>query len=141
MFVTPCPGQTGVMGSDTTDFDLHLTFDADAASVARTFVDDHSDSLPHDLVEDAKLLVTELVSNAVRHGRPEVFLRVSLQPPLIGIAVQDDGASVPTTEIKPPDTASATGRGLMIVDRMSSDWGVIPNDPPPGKVVWFRLDP
>lgn len=125
---------------DTTNFYLHLTSDADAARVARAFVQEHSDALPQDLVEDAKLLVTELVSNAVRHGRPEITLRVSLHPPLIGVSVEDEGAAIPSTDIDPPELESAGGRGLMIVDRMSNSWGVIPTDPPPGKIVWFRLD-
>lgn len=121
-------------------FCLSLSFDADAGRVARAFVQEHSDSLPQDLIEDAKLLVSELVSNAVRHGRPDVTLRVSLHPPLIGVSVEDAGAGVPSTRIRPPDLETAGGRGLMIVDRMSSSWGVIPTDPPPGKTVWFRLD-
>lgn len=135
------PGHTvHVTNSEATDFCLTLSSDSDAAGVARTFVDEHSDALPQDLVEDAKLLVTELVTNAVRHGQPEITLRVSLYPPLMGVSVQDEGAAVPSTEIRPPDLESPGGRGLMIVDRMSSSWGVVPAEPPPGKVVWFRLD-
>jgi anti-sigma regulatory factor (Ser/Thr protein kinase) len=136
-----CRGHTvDVAETDTTNFYLHLTFDADAAGVARAFVQEHSDSLPQDLIDDAKLLVTELVSNAVRHGRPDITLRVSLHPPLIGVSVEDEGVTVPSTDIHPPDLEAPGGRGLMIVDRMSDSWGVIPTDPPPGKTVWFRLD-
>lgn len=126
--------------ADTTEFILNLSSDADAAGLARRFVNDHSDSLPTDLVEDAKLLVSELVTNAVRHGRPDISLRVSLVPPLIGVSVHDQGSVMPSTEIQPPDLAAGSGRGLMIVDRLSSRWGVIPSDPAPGKTVWFRLD-
>jgi serine/threonine-protein kinase RsbW len=82
-----------------------------------------------------------LVSNAVRHGRPEITLRVSLDPPLIGVSVHDDGATVPSTEVQRPESSDPSGRGLYLVDRVSSDWGVTPNDPPPGKTIWFRLDP
>ena len=126
--------------SDATTFRMTLAHDANAVAAARTFVEQHADSLPADLAEDAKLLASELVTNAVRHGRPDVTVRVSLHPPWIGVSVEDEGAAVPSTDIAPPDLESFSGRGLMIVDRMSSTWGVIPTDPPPGKTVWFRLD-
>lgn len=124
----------------TTDFSLKLTFDTRAAGVARAFVAEHSHVLPTGLVEDAKLLVSELVTNAVRHGRPDVTLRVSLQSLLIEISVQDEGPAGLSADIHPLDLKSPGGRGLRIVDLMSSTWGVITTDPSPGKTVWFRLD-
>ncbi len=119
---------------------LDLSFDQNAPYVARRFVADHSDSLPAELVDDAALLVSELVTNAVRHGGPEVTVRVRLEPTAFGVAVQDDGAAVPPTRAVPPDPTSPTGRGLLLVDTVSSEWGVTPSDPPPGKTVWFRLE-
>ena len=85
--------------------------------------------------------MSELVSNAVRHGQPEITLKVSLDPPLIGVSVHDDGRSRADPAVERPGPAEPTGRGLFLVDRVSSDWGVTPSDPPPGKTVWFRIDP
>lgn len=51
-------------GFDRPSAVLTLTFDAGAAAAARAFVQEHFDSLPITLVEDAKLLVSELVTNA-----------------------------------------------------------------------------
>ena len=120
---------------------LALASGIDAPALARRFVGESARGLPPDLIGDAELLVSELVSNAVRHGRPEITLRVSLDPPLIGVAVHDDGAAVPDTEVVRPEPSAPSGRGLYLVDQVSSDWGVTPSDPPPGKTVWFRIDP
>jgi anti-sigma regulatory factor (Ser/Thr protein kinase) len=120
---------------------LELRSDVDAPALARKFVSEIARDLPSGLAGDAELLVSELVSNAVQHGRPEITLRVSLDPPLIGVSVHDDGAGVPDTHVERPDPTEPSGRGLYLVDRVSSDWGVILSDPPPGKTVWFRIDP
>src|SRR6476469_6519646 len=104
-----------------------------AAEVGRKFVDEHCDSMPPGVIEDARLLVSELVTNAVLHGSPDITLEISLDPPLIGISVHDDGPAIPDSKIGPPDLDSSDGRGLMIVDRVSSAWGVISSHPSPGK--------
>jgi serine/threonine-protein kinase RsbW len=57
------------------------------------------------------------------------------------VYVHDDGQEVPSTDVRPPTPDAPSGRGLVIVDRLSSDWGVIASDPPPGKTVWFQLAP
>lgn len=120
---------------------LDLPSDVDAPSAARRFVGELAQDLPSDLADDAELLVSELVANAVQHGRPDITLRVSLDPPLIGVSVQDDGEAVPKTAVGRPHPTAESGRGLCLVDRVSSTWGVTPNDPPPGKTVWFHIDP
>lgn len=132
-----------VFVDDTREFvaTIALPANAEAAGIARRFVGDNSDHIREDLVEDAQLLVSEIVSNAVRHGRPDVTLRVRLHPPGIGITVADKGADLPTLPTQPPDGTQSSGRGLLIVDALASAWGVTPNQPPPGKAVWFDLEP
>lgn len=126
--------------SSATDFRLELSPSLHAVSVAREFVTTHSDSLPPDVIETAVLLVSELVTNAVKHGRPTIQLHVSLAPPLIGVSVHDDGEAIPSTLVRLPAATATSGRGLVIIERLSSHWGVIPSDPNPGKTVWFRLN-
>lgn len=107
---TPQAGHTvDVADADTTNFGLDLTADADAAGVARRLVQEHSDWLPHDLAEDAKMLVSDLATNTVRHGRPRITLRISPDQPLLGVSVQDDGTAAPLPH--PPDLESSRGRG------------------------------
>lgn len=129
------------MSQRSTEFRIDLTASPEAAGVARRFVRAHSDSLPADSLNDAQLLVSELVTNAVRHGRPAISLVLNLDPPLIGVAVHDEGDLLPPVAPVSPGTDQPGGRGLMIVDRLSSTWGVLPDDQPPGKTVWFRIDP
>ncbi len=115
-----------------------LPHGVEAAEVARKFVADQSDHLRPELVEDAQLLVSEIVANAVLYGRPDVVLRVRIDPPGIGVTVTDTGAALPTLSQR-PDPAQPCGRGLLIVDALASAWGVVPEEPPPGKAVWFQL--
>lgn len=122
---------------------LELSSDLDAPATARRFVTDHAAHLSIDLVRDAELLVSEIVTNAIRHGRPTVTLRLRLDPPGIGVSVHDHGdiAAMPIGDTPIPDVEQPGGRGLLIVRTVASEWGVEPSDPPPGKTVWFRLAP
>jgi anti-sigma regulatory factor (Ser/Thr protein kinase) len=118
---------------------LDLPPDTSAPAIARNFVLDRGCGLPMDVVNDAELLVSELVSNAVLHGSPTITLCVDLDPPCIGVGVRDEGEAVPTTAVESPPPSLPRGRGLIIVDRLSESWGVTPSEPPPGKTVWFEL--
>ena len=119
-----------------------LPTDASAAALARQFVEDNRDHIRADLIADAQLLVSEIVTNAVRYGRPDITLRVSVDPPAIGIAVRDHGEILPASPDGPPPPTQPSGRGLLIVDAIASAWGVTPNpDSVPGKVVWFEIEP
>jgi len=71
------------------------------------------------------LLVSELVTNALLHGRPPLELRLT--------AAGDRPAAL---EFPPPD--SPHGRGIEIVAALSTRWGSIPSTH--GKVVWFEVD-
>lgn len=77
---------------------------------------------PEDLA-DAKLLASELVSNAVIHGRGQISLRAQLDEDRVLIEVMDEGAGFEHTVRKVPFDQVA-GRGLGIVDTVSSRWGL-----------------
>jgi anti-sigma regulatory factor (Ser/Thr protein kinase) len=83
--------------------------------------------------------VSELVSNAVQHGEPEILLRMRMDPLAIDISVLDHGTGVPPENVAAPSTSATSGRGLSIVDRLASDWGVVPLEGGTGKTVWARL--
>ena len=87
--------------------------------------------------------MSEIVTNAIRHGRPSVTLQLSLHPPGIGVSVHDHGdvEAMPVGDTPMPDVGQPGGRGLLIVRTVATSWGVVPSDPPPGKTVWFRLQP
>ncbi|MHA3701236.1 ATP-binding protein [Jatrophihabitans sp. YIM 134969] len=123
---------------------LELPSDLDAPSVARKVVADHGADLAPSLVADAVLCVSEVVSNAVLHGRPRITLRLDTTRGGLGVEVTDHGDPLDPADLPPVDDASPHGRGLRIVAALSREWGVRPGvteDLGPNKTVWFELYP
>jgi anti-sigma regulatory factor (Ser/Thr protein kinase) len=89
------------------------------------------------VADDAALLVTELVSNAVVHACSEVEVSVLLRPGNVRVEVTDFSARGAVKAKRAPEDAEE-GRGLTIVGTLASRWGV--NTVPDGKTVWFELD-
>ncbi|MHA3701659.1 SpoIIE family protein phosphatase [Jatrophihabitans sp. YIM 134969] len=119
---------------------VDLPFSVDAPAVARAFVADRAASLPEDVRSDAVVLVSELASNAVRHGAPGVCLQVRVDPDRLVVAVHDAGDRLPVTP--GVDHARASGRGLLITAALADAWGVLDADASTGgrgKTVWFEL--
>jgi DNA-binding NarL/FixJ family response regulator len=87
------------------------------------------------LVDDACLVVSELVANAVLHARTASELRLSLRPGVLRIEVTDSGPGTPDPKV--PSTQRGNGRGLHIVSAIASAWGVSPRTG--GKLVWAEL--
>lgn len=112
----------------------------DSIATARSIVLGMGSGLPQWLRDDAALLVSELMSNTVRHGGETALLTVTLRDGLLTVAVHDDGAGLPEMHDEVPDLSTTSGRGLQIVDRVADSWGVDLDAGGPGKTVWFRLD-
>ena len=93
--------------------------------------------MQRDLIEVAVLLMSELVTNAIKHGKGAVGLVIKKRPAQLCIEVTDAGAERPTT--RSPRSDRLGGRGLILVERLASSWGVAPSPQPPGKTVWFTL--
>lgn len=81
-----------------------------------------------------ELVVSELVTNAVRHGVGPITLTLSDTSRGIRVGVHDLGARGP--EARRPDTHTPGGRGLHVVERLSVDWGVERSRALQGKTVW-----
>lgn len=92
-----------------------------------------------DLVDDAVLLVSELASNAVLHAHTAMVVGACWSPTsgVLRVCVLDDDGSEPVA--RHPETTATSGRGLDIVDRVASRWGVTQRTD--GKSVWFELVP
>ena len=109
-----------------------------APGLARRFVETHAASLPSDVLQDALLLVSELATNAVRHGAAPISVQLlSNGDGAVRVEVHDAGTGVPVPTT--PEAADAGGRGLLIVAALASRWGVTPSASGPGKATWFEL--
>ncbi len=86
-----------------------------------------------ELIADAELLVTELVTNALRHGRGDVGVRLSFINGHLRIEVCDDSPEVP--EPRAAASLDESGRGLFLVQAVADDWGVTNN----GMTTWCSL--
>lgn len=88
------------------------------------------------VLDEATLLVSELVTNAVKHGTPPITVCVECNGTEgMQVRVSDGSNSDPV-----PTMAAETdesGRGMALVDIISDAWGVTPTET--GKQVWFRI--
>jgi len=122
------------VSADDPAFHLELEARPVAAREARRFVSEHL----ADLVADGALtlLTSELVTNGVLHARTHLRLGITVGEDHVLVTCGDDdpkGAPV----VPPQDDGRQSGRGLMLVNAMASQWGVFPSDG--GKTVWFTL--
>jgi two-component sensor histidine kinase len=87
--------------------------------------------------DTVSLLVSELVTNGVRHARTGLELVLSLEGRCLRIAVTDGDPEPP--RVKDRSELSPGGWGLALVDSLSTKWGTDIDDSR-GKTVWFEID-
>jgi DNA-binding NarL/FixJ family response regulator len=111
---------------------------ADPASVraARALVVEALGEEADDLLFSLELLTSEVVSNAVQHAGSAPRIEAHLGPDTVRVAVYDDDPGMPAH--RHPDADRPGGRGLHLLDKVATRWGVEPVGS--GKVVWFELD-
>mgnify|MGYP003440427105 CR=1 FL=1 len=109
-----------------------------APAEARAVVEAIGSDLPEPVLVDAKLLLTELVANAIKHASRDiqaVIIRIRRNH-VVRVEVLDPGPMF-NPDPQPPGTGIGSGRGLFLVDAVASAWGVEPEEA--GKKVWFEL--
>jgi serine phosphatase RsbU (regulator of sigma subunit)/anti-sigma regulatory factor (Ser/Thr protein kinase) len=87
-----------------------------------------------ELTFNAELMVSELVTNAVRYAQGQIGLRLVLERGLV-IEVMDDSAALP--RLRHPDEQDERGRGLQVVSQVAQRWGA--RRAVSGKIVWCEL--
>jgi len=131
----------GSMSSHSTRLSTRMALEpsAQTGSIARRELRQLLDTarIDQDTTDTAVLLATELVTNAVEHGRGSAYLDAAVQDRAIRLEVSDSSTVVPQ-----PNTAVSElderGRGLLLIEALASRWGVLPRSD--GKTVWCELD-
>ena len=122
--------------------ELELPADPTAPGRARALLQDAARGwgLDDELHQDAAMVVTELVANAVDHARTPSTLHLELDDGRDGralrVAVRDTRPGRALRAL-PVDPAAARGRGLQMIEALAASWGVTPDDD--GKTVWAVL--
>lgn len=88
-----------------------------------------------DSVDDALLVVEELVANVLDHAGTRFELLVRMTGDVLHVSVRDRSARAP--HVQPHDPHAARGRGLQLVASLSQRWGCEPHGD--GKTVWAEL--
>jgi anti-sigma regulatory factor (Ser/Thr protein kinase) len=112
----------------------------DSVRLARAWLAPHLASLPTHIAADAILLASELVTNAVLHGRPEVCVGARVTRAELRVAVADQEPTMPAAPMRLPVQDQTSGRGLFLVASLATTWGIEPFQPPRGKTIWFTLN-
>ncbi len=89
----------------------------------------------NDQVDDTAIIVSELVTNAVRHGCAPIELRLSTLASAIRLEVSDGSSALPVGRIAADDEAN--GRGIHLIEQLADAWGTVTTDI--GKTVWAEL--
>jgi anti-sigma regulatory factor (Ser/Thr protein kinase) len=121
---------------------MRLPCDLASAAAARALVAEAcQDWHVPQLATAARVIVSELVANAVEHADTDVVAAVSLRRPLLHVAVRDHSVQMPRLIEHDPDRPGTMieqrGAGLRLVRRASTNWGALPGTV--GKVVWSTL--
>jgi anti-sigma regulatory factor (Ser/Thr protein kinase) len=89
------------------------------------------------VLEDAVLLVSEVVTNSVVHGGPPIVVAVDCDSTEgLQVRVRDGSRELPKPRVA--ESTDESGRGLGLLELLSDDWGV-ETEPGDGKQVWFVL--
>lgn len=123
---------------------LTLPNTASAPRLARDFVTSLLKVSRHlGLVDDARICVTELVTNAHRHtGTPLIRVQAAVNRKRVTVTVTDEGGPLTgALDALRVDPEAEDGRGLALVENLALAWGTRGGGPrhPGRKVVWFML--
>jgi PAS domain S-box-containing protein len=119
---------------------LRVTLESrpESAAEARQAVETLNGSVAPTVIDELKLLVTELVTNSCRHSKADggVVVEVGLDGATVRLAVIDSGPGF-EAQVPAGDLLDESGRGLFIVDALADRWGV---DTAAGTRVWAEVD-
>jgi anti-sigma regulatory factor (Ser/Thr protein kinase) len=111
-----------------------------APAEARQLLESFAPRLVGPRLDDVRLLVSELVTNAVRHAGlhddDRIRLLVRLDAGVLHVEVSDPGMGFERKRVD-PDPERASGWGLYLVEELADRWGMAGER---GTMIWFELD-
>jgi anti-sigma regulatory factor (Ser/Thr protein kinase) len=110
-----------------------------SVSIARQDAQQFIASLPIS-TENALVVVSELLSNAVRHSTEPISLRLTWNGRSLRIEVSDADPRVERVTKPPPSPDIEHGRGLALTDHLAASWGAHELRDGRGKTVWATID-
>jgi anti-sigma regulatory factor (Ser/Thr protein kinase) len=117
------------------DLDFALPRDPSAAAFARRELRRRfAGGLPEPILDKLCLVVSELVTNAVVHGHGAIRLRLHVDAGEVWGEVIDAGGGFEYA-LRAAGPTAPSGRGLLIVDRLTARWGVHEGT----THVWFKM--
>lgn len=139
----PEMGQDRMASADGTTWRLELSVPPELSALGDVRRSFDALGLPPDVRDDARLLITELVSNSVRHAalradqRIRILARWSGRRLKVVVRDRDHGRPARIAGSIRPAPGAESGWGLFIVNQLATRWGAI-HDGGPG--YWFELD-
>ena len=121
------------------DMSFELAGGPYAVTAARLALSDLDNHLDASVAFDIRLLVSELVTNSVKHAKvsenDSILLGVKIDGDVVRIEVRDSGPGFDPPPAAPPDDADE-GWGLFLVEQLADEWGVQRDS----QCVWFQID-
>ncbi|MGW5731730.1 MULTISPECIES: ATP-binding protein [Streptomyces] len=110
----------------------------EAVGRARAFVSDSLDTwgMREELADVGEIIVSELMTNVVNHTSTDLTT-VAIQHGGHRVRIEVADSSSTTPYIRPASATAEHGRGLRLVDSLSSHWGFVRH--PWGKIIWAEL--
>jgi anti-sigma regulatory factor (Ser/Thr protein kinase) len=105
---------------------------ASARALTRGWLSQHE--MSEEVIFCAEVVVSELVTNAIRYGHPPLNLRVILDRTL---TVEVSDASATSPHLRHARATDEGGRGLFIIAQLADRWGT--RQTPEGKTIWVEL--
>ena len=123
------------------EIDLRLPPEPEVVTTARHALDQLTDLLPPEKLEDVRLVVSELVTNSILHAglspEEQISLKVTVSDEAVRGSVCDPGPGLGMPSEPSPRSDLSGGRGLPIVETITDRWGIEGNR---HACVWFEID-